>query len=71
MPKRQARVGDEPSSRLMHHQHCLYLLAEAERMIDRTGAGWSPAEAGLVKFRLLRISEKLTGLCKPSRQKGS
>jgi hypothetical protein len=67
MPKRRTRADDEPSSRPTHYQHCLYLLAEAERMTERAAAEWSPAEAASVKCRLMRIAEKLTRAPTPSR----
>ena len=63
MPKRQSHADGEPASRALHSEHCLYLLAEADRVIAQTSAGWSPAEAGLVKSRLLQISERLTRFC--------
>ena len=60
MPKRRTHADDDPSSKPTHHQHCLYLLAEAERMIDRTAAEWRPEETASVKSRLMQIAEKLT-----------
>jgi hypothetical protein len=54
-------ADDEQSSTPPRYQHCLYLLAEAERMIDRAAAEWSPAEAASIAARLLQIAEKLTG----------
>jgi hypothetical protein len=71
MPRRGAEADDEPTPRPTHHQHCLYLLAEAERMIDRTAADWSGPEVGLVKSRLVQIAETLTRLSAPSRPRGS
>lgn len=60
MPKRRSHANDGPSSRPTHHQHCLYLLAEAERMIDRAAGEWSVTETASVASRLLQITEKLT-----------
>jgi len=61
LPKRRPQADDEPFPRPSHHQHCLYLLAEAERIIDRTAAKWPIAEVDAVKSRLKQIAEKLTG----------
>jgi hypothetical protein len=60
MPNRRAHADDEPASRPTHHEHCLYLLAEAERMVDRAAEEWSPAETAAVASRLMQIAEKLT-----------
>ena len=68
MPRRGAEADDEPTPIPTHHQHCLYLLAEAERMIDRTAADWSSAEASLVKSRLAELAETLERLSAPSRR---
>jgi hypothetical protein len=68
VPKRWTHADDEPASRPAHYQHCLYLLAEAERVIDRTAAEWPPAEAALVKSRLLQVAEKLPTAPMPSRK---
>jgi hypothetical protein len=69
MLRHRAHADDEPSPRSTHYQHCLYLLAELERMIDRTAAGWSPAEAGFARSRLMQIGDKLTRSPTPSQQK--
>jgi hypothetical protein len=53
-------ADDEAPDRPSHYQHCLYLLAEAERMIDRAAAEWSPAEAAAITARIARIAERLT-----------
>ena len=53
-------ADNEAPTRPSHHQHCLYLLAETERMIDRAAAEWSPAEAALITARLVQIAEGLT-----------
>ena len=44
----------------MPYEHCLYLLAEIERMIERGSEAWPPAQTSLIRFRLLQIAEKLT-----------
>jgi hypothetical protein len=62
MPKHPRLTDDKLSSRPTHYQHCLYLIAEAERMIDRAAAGWSPSEATLIKSRLVQIAERLTSV---------
>jgi hypothetical protein len=59
MREHPAPGDDEPRSMPTHYQHCLYLLAEAERMVDRAAAAWSTAETGLVKSRLKQIAAKL------------
>jgi hypothetical protein len=62
MPRRRAHADNEPMSRPTHHEHCLYLLAEVERMIDRAAADWSRAEVSVVKSRLTQIAEMLRRL---------
>ncbi len=65
MPRRAAHTLDEPSSKPEHYQHCLYLLAEAERMIDRTASAWPPDGVGSVRARLLQIADKLPPSLEP------
>jgi hypothetical protein len=52
-------VHNEPSSKPTHGEHCLYLLAEAERIITRTSMDWSAAEVAAVSDRLAQIAEML------------
>jgi hypothetical protein len=51
---------DDPSATPIRYQHCLYLLAETERVIDRSATEWSPVEAASVAARLVRLAERLT-----------
>ena len=67
MPKRRALADDETRFRPSHHQHCLFLISEAERMIDRAAGEWSQAELSSVKSRLARITEKLMRASGPAR----
>jgi hypothetical protein len=60
VPKRRPQDDQNDSSLTpTHFERCLYLLAEADRVIDRTAADWTQAETGAVGVRLAAIAQRL------------
>jgi hypothetical protein len=57
LPKRRAHFEGELSP--LRYEHCLYLLAEIDRLVDTAVAAWSAGEAGAIESRLVQIIEKL------------
>lgn len=63
MPEVRARVAGERSPQSaceQRYEYCLYLLAEAERMIDQTAGEWSALASDLIRARLVQLGDKLT-----------
>ena len=68
MPKTRPRTADSPPSdpaRQERYQYCLYLLAEAERLVDQTAAQWQPVMLATLRSRIMQLEDSLTRATTP------